>query len=196
MPNLVFAAHQAPVSLTHGSGIRTHRLLTGLSRSFSVSLVTYAQASAEDDLDAPELRRLLPDVEVMTIPRPMTDKRQAQAKSLLSARSWQWGRFVTPAYAQAVRAVVEQRSSRLVHFDDLGVALSGPVPGTLGVFAPHNVEHRIMQGSAATDPGVRAAFAAVEWRKIRREEQAAWRRMSLCLAVSDIDAGEMRRGGA
>ena len=196
MPSLVFAAHQVPVSLTHGSGIRTHRLLTGLARSFSVSLVAYEQPSAEDDIDAAGLRRLLPNVQVTTIPRPQTGKRQAQAKSLASPRSWQWGRFVTPVYAQALRAVVQQRASHVVHFDDLGVALSGPVPGTTGVFAPHNVEHRIMQGAAASDPGVRAAFAAVEWRKIRREEQAAWRRMSLCLAVSDIDADVIRRGGA
>ncbi len=195
-PSLVFAAHQPPVSLTHGAGIRTHRLLIGLAQSFSVSLVTYDQAWAEGDVDAAEMRRLLPNVEVMAIPAPRTPKRRAQAESLMSRRSWQWGRFATPAYARALRAVVERRSSQLVHFDDLGVALAGPVPGTIGVFAPHNVEHRIVQGAAAKDTGVRATFAAVEWRKIRREEQAAWRRMSLCLAVSEIDAAMMRRAGA
>ncbi|HEV2058445.1 MAG TPA: glycosyltransferase family 4 protein [Solirubrobacteraceae bacterium] len=167
-----------------------------MARSFSVSLVTCELPSMGDAVDVAELRRLLPDVEVVTTPGPHRDKRRAQALSLFSQRSWQWGRFAMPAYTRALRAVVEQRSARLVHFDDLGVALSGPVPGTIGVFAPHNVEHRIMQGSAATDAGVRAAFAAVEWRKIRREEQAAWRRMSLCLAVSDVDAGVMRDAGA
>lgn len=194
--SLVFAAHQPPVSLTHGAGIRTHRLLMGLARSFSVSLVTYDQAWADGDIDAAEMRRLLPGVEVTAIPSPRTPKRRAQAESLMTRRSWQWGRFSTPAYARALRAVVDLRSSQLVHFDDLGVALAGPPPGTVGVFAPHNVEHRIIQGSAAKDTGARAAFAAIEWRKIRREEQAAWRRMSLCLAVSEIDAGLMRRVGA
>ncbi len=196
MPSLVFAAHQPPVSLTHGAGIRTHRLVTGLARCFSVSLVTHDQAWAEDDIDAAEMRRLLPDVDVTAIPGPRTSKRRAQTESVMSRRSWQWGRFATPVYARALRAVVEQRSSQLVHFDDLGVALAGPLPGTMGVFAPHNVEHRIIQGSAAKDTGARAAFAAIEWRKIRREEQAAWRGMSLCLAVSEIDAAMMRRAGA
>ncbi len=194
--SLVFAAHQPPVSPTHGSGIRTHRLLTGLARAFSVSLVTYDHPEAEADIDATELSDLFPDVEVIAVPNPRPDKRRAQACSLASRRSWQWGRFATPAYDRALRAVVKRRSSRLVHFDDLGVAASGPLAGTMGVFAPHNVEHRIIQASAATDTGVRAAFGELEWRKIRREEQAAWQRMSLCLAVSDVDASVMRRAGA
>jgi len=206
MPSLVFAADQVPVSLAHGSGIRTHRLLTGLARSFSVSLVAYEQPSAQDDIDAAGLRRLLPDVQVTTIPRPQDGQATSAGEESGVSAILAVGRFVMPVYAQALRAVVQQRSSHVVHFDDLGVALSGPVPGTAGVFAPHNVEHRIMQrrrcscaarrGAAASDPGVRAAFAAVEWRKIRREEQATWRRMSLCLAVSDIDADVIRRGGA
>jgi glycosyltransferase involved in cell wall biosynthesis len=168
----------------------------GLAQSFLVSLVTYDHAWADGDVDAADIRRLLPDVEVIAISAARKRKRRAQAESVMSRPSWQWGRFATPDYARALRAVVKQRSSQLVHFDDLGVALAGPVPGTIGVFAPHNVEHRIIQGAAARDTGARATFAAVEWRKIRREEHAAWRRMSLCLAVSEVDATSMRRAGA
>lgn len=195
-PGLVFASSRPPFPLTYGAGIRSHRLLTGLAAAFDVTLVT--QQSTQDNvvLDGVELARRLPGVRVVAVPASDLSKRQAQARSLLSARSHLWGRSLRPGYGAALRAAVAETSARIVHFEDPGAARFGPVPSTLGVFAPHNVEHRIVRGSAETEGGLRGAFSALEWRKIRHEEQRAWRAMDLCLAVSEVDAATFREGGA
>lgn len=196
-PELIFAVSRPPFPLTYGTGIRTHRLLTGLADTFDVTLVTQeAELRGEGLLDRQELARRLPKVRVMAVPPSAAGKRGAQALSLLSTRSWQWGRTLGPPYEQLLRAAVQESSARIVHFEDLGVARFGPIPSSLAVLAPHNVEHRVVQGSAETETGIRRAFAALEWRKIRREEHRAWRAMDLCLAVSNVDAAAFREGGA
>jgi glycosyltransferase involved in cell wall biosynthesis len=193
----VFAARQPPFPLTHGAAIRTHRLLVGLARELPVTFVTYAhEPGADGHFEPQSLAEQLPGVHVVTVPGLAGDKRWAQVRSLASARSWQWGRFAMRPYGDALRRVVQETRAGVVHFDDPGVGMSGPIRGTVSVYAPHNVEHRILAGTAEAEGGLRGSFAQLEWRKIRREEQRLWRTMSLCVAVSDVDAAAFRRGGA
>ena len=194
---LVFAASRPPFPLTYGTGIRSHRLLTALAEAFEVTLVTQeGHVEGEGRLDHRELARRLPGLRVVAVPPRQRSKRLAQACSVVTTKSWQWGCAAGPRYGAALHAAVAASSARIVHFEDLGAARFGPLPSALSVFAPHNVEHRVVQGAAATEAGVRAAFAALEWRKIRGEERRAWRTMDLCLAVSDLDAAAFRAGGA
>ena len=196
-PPLVFAARQPPFPLTHGAAIRTHRLLVGLAREFDVTFVTYADtAGAQGRAEAAKLSEQLSGIDVVTVPRRAVDKRWAQARSLASARSWEWGRYGLREYGEVLREVARRTRAEIVHFDDPGVGRFGPLPGTASVYAPHNVEHRIVAGTADAEGGLRGAFAQLEWRKIRREEQRLWRTMSLCVAVSDVDAAAFRQGGA
>lgn len=194
---LVFAASRPPFPLTYGTGIRSHRLLTGLAKAFDVTLVTHElQLEDEGRLDRDELVRKLPDVNVVTVPASDRSKRRSQARSLLSTNSWQWGATVGPHYGEVLRATVAASSARIVHLEDLGVARFASHLPTLTVLAPHNVEHRVVQGAAEAESGVRGAFSALEWRKIRREEHRAWREIDMCLAVSELDAAVFRAAGA
>lgn len=195
-PPLVFAARQPPFPLTHGAAIRTHRLLVGLAQEFDVTFVTYAHTDAHGPTEPANLREQLPGIDVVTVPRRAADKRWAQARSVASARSWEWGRYGLREYGDVLREVVRRTRAEIVHFDDPGVGRFGPLPGTVSVYAPHNVEHRIVAGTAAAEGGLRGAFAQLEWRKIRREEQRLWRAMSFCVAVSDVDAVAFQQGGA
>jgi glycosyltransferase involved in cell wall biosynthesis len=68
--------------------------------------------------------------------------------------------------------------------------------GTLSVYGSHNVEHRITAAEAKATRGLRHLFAGIEARKVAREEEGVWRRMPLCLAVSELDARAMSAGGA
>ena len=83
-----------------------------------------------------------------------------------------------------------------MHFDDLGVAQFGPFPGAANVYSSHNVEQRIVRLGAATGGLPRRLFNAVEGRKVPDEEGRVWRSMDISLAVSPVDAEEMRAGGA
>lgn len=195
---LVFAAHRPPFPLDNGSRIRTNRLLSGLARNFETTLLTFAhdERSPDGGLDLPELKRTLPGVEIVTVAGRGPGKRRGQARSLLSSRSWAFGRYRLPQFGHALAATVGRLQPAVVHFDDLGVGQFGPAPQGLSVYAPHNVEHRIAEGTARTASGIRRAFAAVEAHKLRLEEQRLWRRMPLCLAVSEVDAEKMLQGCA
>lgn len=194
---IVFAVRQPPLALTSGAPIRTHRLLSGLAQAFPVTLVTYAhQPGASGHASLEDVRAALPGVEVMMVPGLRAGKRGAQLASVAGARSWQWGRYARDALGAALRRSVIEREAKLVHFDDLGVAAFAPVAQAINVFAPHNIEHRILHGVADASKGARRAFAEIEWRKIKREEERVWRSVPLCLAVSDVDAAAMRQGGA
>jgi glycosyltransferase involved in cell wall biosynthesis len=197
-PRLVFASHYAPADLIAGAPIRTHRLLTGLSAEFETTLVTFEPRRSDGGrIAGPEPVERSPGWSIVTVPPPRRrSKRAAQLAGLASRGSYAWGRWQTPAYERALRDVVRRVRPDIVHFNDLGVALCGPVGTAVNVYGGQNVEHRVAQGAASVAAGARRVFAAVEAKKIRREETRVWRQMDLCLAVSELDAAAFRAGGA
>jgi glycosyltransferase involved in cell wall biosynthesis len=78
------------------------------------------------------------------------------------------------------------------------VALAGLAESSRGatVYAPHNVEHRIVRELATAAGPAHRPFLEWEWRKIRAEERRALHACGLTLAVSEIDAAAMRSEGA
>jgi polysaccharide biosynthesis protein PslH len=197
-PRLLFAARRAPYPLDHGAAIRTYQLLSGLAASFDTVAVMLAHhPDSPDGLSRPdELVQLLPDIEFVLVPGAGPGKRTAQASSLRHRDSWTWSRYRTSAFASALARAAADHRPDVIHFDDLGVAQSGPLAGPLNVYCSHNVEYRILDRGALVGSPPRRLFNAVEARKVRREEQSTWRSMDLCLAVSPLDAAAMEAGGA
>jgi glycosyltransferase involved in cell wall biosynthesis len=195
---LLFAVRRPPFPLSNGARIRTHRLVQGLSRGFDVTLLTFEHdmRSPDGGFHRTELERVLPDVDVVTVRGRGPGKRRGQARSVLSSRSWEFGRYRLPQFERTLAGTVARRNPALVHFDDLGVGQFAPTPGVLSVYGSHNVEYRTAELTARSGSGLRRAFASLEFTKLRSEERRLWRRMPLCLAVSDIDAEEMLAGGA
>jgi polysaccharide biosynthesis protein PslH len=197
-PRLVFAARRAPYPLENGARIRTHRLLAGLSQAFETVFVTFEHhRDSPDGLCRKEdLERLYPNVEVITVPGAGADKRRGQAASLLHRQSWAWGRYRSGDLVETVHAAAAARGPCVVHFDDLGVAQAGPVPGAINVYCSHNVEQRIQWLSARAGSLPRRFFGLVEALKMRSEERRVWRSMDMSLAVSSLDGMAMTAGGA
>jgi glycosyltransferase involved in cell wall biosynthesis len=195
---LLFVTRRPPYPLDNGARIRAHRLLRGLAESFPTTLLTYDHdATSPDGAVSPaELAATLPDVDIVTVPGLGPGKRVAQAVSLCGPRSWEFGRYHRRAFGERLRHIVAERRPDIVHFDDIGVGSFAPAPSALTVFAPHNVEHRILAGNARAGSGLRRVFAELEWRKVSREERRLWRTADLVLAVSELDAETMRAGGA
>jgi glycosyltransferase involved in cell wall biosynthesis len=194
---LVFASHYVPLDLIAGAPIRTHRLLMGLSAEFDVTAVTFEPLERDGRISYSQLAARYPGVSPVTVPGPRRrSKRAEQSLGLARRESYTWGRWHTQAYERVLRDVVRRVRPSIVHFNDLGVALSGPVDMGINVYAAHNVESRVARGAAAMTSGPRKLFAEVESRKIRREESRVWQQMDLCLGVSEIDAAAIRAGGA
>ncbi len=197
--DLLFVARRPPWPLTNGARIRTHRLLRALSTEFRTTLLTFAHhaSSADGALDREELEDSLPRVDLVTVTGLGPGKRCDQLFSLVRRRrSWNFGRYELPALRDALHEASIDGPPAIVHFDDPGVARFGPLERTVSVYAPHNVEHQILQQAAVHAPGARRFFNAVDARRVAGEERAAWRRFDLCLAVSELDARVMRAGGA
>ena len=175
--------------------MRTHRLAMGLSDAFEVTVVAllHAPRSGEQHGSLEELRALLPDAAVVTVPGRTRPKRVDQLLSVPRVRSWEWGRYrvrdLTPTVAR-------HSSGAIVHVDDLGAAGALDVDSLLAAFAPHNVEHAIVRAAAAAGRGPRRVFNEIDARKVEREERRAWKDADLCVAVSDLDAETMADGGA
>jgi polysaccharide biosynthesis protein PslH len=197
-PRLVFVARSAPFPLTGGAPLRTHRLLTGLAKRFDVTFVTleHEVGSGDGHVSASEAERLLPGIRVVAARGLGTRKRAAQLRSLASRRSWQFGRYAVPSLRGLLVAEVERLDPAVIHFDDVGVGLLGPLEGRCCALAPHNVEHRIVRDTARASTGARRFFGEIDSRKLEREERCLWPRVSLCVAVSEIDARTMREAGA
>lgn len=197
-PTIVFATRRAPYPLDNGSRIRTNRLLNGLSRAFDTSLITFEHHpdSPDGHCGREQLEELFPAIEVVTVPGLGPGKRGRQLRSLLSPRSFEVGRYRLPPFADALSRLVEGRRPSLIHFDDLAVGQFAPVGTAISVISTHNVDHRIVQEGARASSGIRRLYGEGEWRKLRREELRMWRRVPLCLAVSEPDAEAMRAAGA
>lgn len=202
-PRIVFAAPIPPFPLDGGGPIRMHRLLTGLAKSFDVTLVTFEHhpESGRPHCRKDELQERLPGVEVEVVggigPRPTGSGLAARAAAILSPHSSAWRPYLRLAgFRDAVRRAAERTSASLVHFDLDAVGMFGPLPGCVNVYAPHNIEHRILRANAKLVRGRKRLWSELNWRKLRREERRTWQSMDLCLAVSERDAEQMRAGGA
>lgn len=195
---MLFAARRAPYPLNNGARIRTYHLLTGLARSFETCFVTleHHPDSADGQSSPEQLKELLPGIEVIIVRGAGPRKRADQAASLVHSRSWTFGRYRSAELRAALRQTVESHRPQVVHFDDPGVALSGPFAAPLNVYSSHNVEQSLLRLQAQQGEPARRMFAVVEARKVAREERRIWREMDICLAVSEPDRAAMRAGGA
>ncbi|HEU0250957.1 MAG TPA: glycosyltransferase family 4 protein [Solirubrobacteraceae bacterium] len=196
-PRLLFCARRPPFPLVTGARIRSHRLLSGLAESFETTFVTFEHEPGSPDghVGRAELERLLPGIGIVTVPGRGRGKRVEQTRSLLWRRSWEYGRYRLAAMRETLERLAEL-GPHVIHFDDLGVAQFGPLDGALNVYSAHNVEYRILEGTVRNSRGPRRQFARLERRKVEPLERRVWRTMSLCLACSDLDAAELRSGGA
>jgi polysaccharide biosynthesis protein PslH len=200
-PKLIFATRRPPYPLDNGARIRAGRLIEGLAARFDVAVVTprHAAGSGDGAVAAEEVAAALPSsVRIAWADGLTASRRAGQAAGLLRVRSYEWGRYATRALARTLETEIAAAPGAVLHLDDPGVALAARRAGLqtrLIAFAPHNVEHRIVRDSAAGSPA-RRALLGVEWRKIAAEERRLWRSADLCVAVSPVDAEEMRAGGA
>lgn len=197
-PPIIFASRVLQFPAVTGAQLRTQRLLAGLCDVFEVSIVTYAHHPDSDEgaTSAPDLRREFPQAHVVSVSGLSEHKRLLQLRSALGPRSWSHGRYRRRRFRVALAAEAARTGARLIHFDDAGTALNGPIAGVVNAVAPHNVEYRVAGEVAARETGTRRLFAEIDHRKLRREEPALWRRMDACVAISDVEAAIMRAAGA
>lgn len=181
-----------PYPVRTGGALRIWQLLRALALEHDVTLLASTPPAVQWD----EACEALAPVRLLRVPSawtpgegPTLAKRVRQLRSLFSRRSAFYWTFARPL-APVVRKLGEHTFDVVqVEYGPLGLLPFSPeMPLVLDA---HNVEYRALERIAGQAPVWRRLWLRLETARVRRDERAAWRRATWCLATSRVDAQEI-----
>ena len=198
---LFYLSQVPPGPPRYGGQVRMHGLMSALGRRHSIT--SLAIAGPDVDRAAAQEAMLAYCREVVLVPgRPAADgarKRLLQARSLFSPFSFERHLY----RASDLQATIDRLLSR-ERFDLVNVEFpylahhrlrTAPprAPPPRLVLDEHNVEYDVLRQVAGSEAGAgRRIYNLVNWRKLRREEQLAWRRFDGIAVSSAPDEQTVR----
>ncbi len=118
-------------------------------------------------------------------------KRALQLGSLVTPWSYERVVYRAPELQRALAEMVRGECFDVVQFEFAQMAvhtLPGGARRPVAVLDEHNIEYDVVRRTAGADVGpVRRLYSALDWRKLRREERAAWKRFDGCVLTSARD---------
>jgi glycosyltransferase involved in cell wall biosynthesis len=200
---LLFVTPYLPSPPTFGGAMRLHGLMRDLSREHEVSVVSLVDpredTSEKARATAVYCRR------VTTVPNRRQGssrglKRLLQFGSMLSPNSYEQVAYYERAMQGAVDRALARESYDVVQFECSQMAVyakpgaqHGVKNGPIYCLDEHNVEYDVVRRTAEAEVGpFRRAYSAVNWRKLKREERAAWRAFEGSVLTSARDETMLR----
>jgi len=180
------------------------RRLDGLARQLAlrheVSLLWFNADHAPIPATLAERHPYCREVSTTPIrPSKASDRRWLQLRSLASTQSFEALQTARRTdFQQALDRMLQAQRYDVVQFESAQLANFSFVkhPGESPVFVldEHNIEHDLLRrtANAARSP-LRRAYGALNWRKIRREERAAWQRFDGVALTSARDQAQLLR---
>jgi glycosyltransferase involved in cell wall biosynthesis len=178
-----------------------HGLMTALAERHEVWAVCCAEpAEIEESRRAMEEYcrgvEIVPDSTSASTVR----KRLLQLRSLASTRTFEQHLFTTAALQRRIGAVLAARRFDVVNVEGPFVAhhrfRTAPpgAPPPRVVLDEHNVEYDVHRQTVEAGGGglARRLYNAVNWRKMRREEEGLWRRVDAITVTSPRDEARVR----
>jgi polysaccharide biosynthesis protein PslH len=182
-----------PAPPDFGGAARIFNLLSQLQER--ADLTVFSLAGAEDD-PAESHKRF---ERVITAPVPMTArspasaaKRSVQLRSTLSRQSFQHHFYWREEAQQRLDQLMRDETFDIVQIEFSQMAAYRTHRSAKRVIDLHNIEYDVLRQAADHSSGAKRIFNRWEWRKLRQEEEQAWREADLCLATSDGDASRVR----
>jgi glycosyltransferase involved in cell wall biosynthesis len=199
---VLYVTQVPPSPPRYGAQVRIHGLMTALAERHEVSAVCCAASQAEAESARAAMGAYCRDVEIVVDPTSdaTVRKRLLQLRSLASSHSFERLLFTTAWMQRRIDAVLAARRYDVVNVEGPFVvhhrfrtAPPGAPPPRI-VLDEHNVEYDVNRQIAGRDDAsaVRRLYAAVNWRKMRREEEDAWGRVDALTVTSPHDAGRVR----
>jgi polysaccharide biosynthesis protein PslH len=191
---LLFVTPYLPGPPIFGGQRRIHGLMTELARSHEVSVIALVDSGIDQSAAIEDTRSYCR--RIVTVPDAWhrvqgRSKRLLQLGSLVSLRSWEWILYRRPAFQRALSRHLAEFRYDIVACEFVFMAnyRFGRVrdQGTRLVLDEHNVEYDIVRRTAAASSLDRKVFNELNWRKLRREETAAWGRFDGCTVTSERD---------
>ena len=179
-----------------GAQARMHGLMTELARHHDLTAVILI----DDEFDIEECRQAMQAYcrEVVLVPNPYgydgAAKRLVQLRSMVSKQSFERSRVAVPALQQAIDRVLRAERFDVVNLEstflgscNLRQAPAGePLP--IVVVDSHNIDYDIARQFARSGSSlIRRLYAAVNWRKLRREELATYHAVDGVYLCSSAD---------
>jgi polysaccharide biosynthesis protein PslH len=195
--NILYVSHMPASPPRFGAQARVHGLMTHLARRHDLTAVMLI----DDTFDAEECRRAMQAYcrELVLVPnsggREGLIKRLMQLGSLASTRSFERLQLTAPALQNALDRVLCAKRFDVVNleFPFLGYLELRKAPPRekppIVIVDSHNIEFDLARQHARVGNGlVRRGYAAANWRKLRREELAAYGNadgVTLCSAADE-----------
>ncbi len=202
--SILMLTPQVPYPPRQGTALRNWGLLKGLSEHHSVSLLTFASPDQSTVPDAPLTDRT---ARIKILGQPTRSTGDRLQTMFLTGKPDLTQRLVSPAFTQALERWLHAHEFDWIMAEGLEMApyldLLPAGARTGVIFDDHNCEYVLQRRAAQTtgsDPGpvnwakarARAAYSAIQWRRLRRYEAAVCRKARIVIAVSEQDAAALR----
>jgi len=189
---VLFLVRDLPWPPNSGARLRAHNLLVRMARQHRITVLGYW----------PPERNLPPEAElfdaVVPVPEPPRPNKLAFAAGLIaniaSPTPYAVSKHLSREMQSAVERVASQKNFDLVHCDSLPLAQYAlAVPRIPKVLDEHNVEASIWRRHANCQGSMlKRLYAAIQASKMNRFEQQVCSKFDCCIAVSELDAREIK----
>ena len=192
---LLFLTETVPFPLDSGGRIKTFHTLRILAREHEVHCHAFIREEAQRRYEE-DLRTCCDRLTLYLKPRSALGEARAWLIGYATGTPFLVRRHFDRAVLAELRSVVRRDAFDAVYCDHLSMLEYGRRLNLPIIYDAHNVEFEIIRRHAATLPfSAIRGFAELEWRMLRRYEQALFPQCSLIYSVSDIDAESIRRFG-
>ena len=196
---VLFLTPRVPYPLDAGTSLRNFRLMQSAAREHEVHLLSFQdRALRPDDLGA--LQAVCQRVELRPAPPHPAYRRLVQ--TLVSPLPDMAYRRWSPGFADMLRRLLEEERYDIVQAEGIEMGRYLPICREMRqgrrVFSEHNVEYLLQQRAFLADIDrprrwPQALYSRIQARKLSRFEAAICRMSDATLAVSEQDAGALRR---
>jgi glycosyltransferase involved in cell wall biosynthesis len=193
---ILYVSPMPPSPPRAGAQARMHGLISSLARRHEITVLSLF----DEDFDPEDCRRGLRDHcrDVILVPNPFgrdgLAKRMLQLRSMASFRSFEHHRFLVPPLQDELDRVLQRQRFDVVNLEFPYLAhfrLRQSPPGTPPpplVLDAHEIAYDIVRQIAQSDVSLgRRLYAELNWRKLRRDERAAFRSADGIYACSVAD---------
>ncbi len=191
---ILFVTPYLPAPPDFGGASRMYHLIRETGRRHAVTTLSLIAPGDDPRVAEAALGRVVPVTVPLTARMAAAPaKRLVQLRSLVSLQSFQRRFYWYAAMQRAIERLIASEPFDVVQFEFSQMGAYRVSPGVPSILDIHNIEHDVLRRIAASGSPARRLFNQIEYRKYRREEIDAWRRMRRCVATSGGDAGIVSR---
>jgi polysaccharide biosynthesis protein PslH len=182
-----------PAPPDFGGAARIYNLLAQLQERAELTVFSLAGPDDDPGESHRQFERLITaPVQLTARSRANAAKRSAQLRSTLSRQSFQHHFYWHEDAQRRLDQLMQDESFDIVQIEFSQMAAYRTHSSVKRVIDLHNVEYDVLRQAAEHSSGPKRIFNRWEWRKLKHEEEQAWREADLCLATSEGDAARVR----